>query len=52
MQFGPTFETGKAIYEIEAGGDGVSGDKVDFDEGMGRLVVAKGSGGFDVVQLL
>ncbi|KAG1835833.1 hypothetical protein DFJ58DRAFT_820277 [Suillus subalutaceus] len=40
MQFGPTFETGKAIYEIEAGGD-----SVDFDEGMGRLVVAKGNGG-------
>jgi len=25
---------------------------VDFDEGMGRFVIAKGSGGFDVVQLL
>ncbi|KAG0702552.1 hypothetical protein DFH29DRAFT_1046259 [Suillus ampliporus] len=49
MQFCPVFETGKAIYEIEAG---VCGDKVDFDEGMGRLVVAKQGGGFDVVQLL
>jgi hypothetical protein len=47
MQFGPAFETGEAMYEVEA-----DGDKVDFDEGMGRLVVAKGSGGFDVVQLL
>ncbi|KAG1741671.1 hypothetical protein EDB19DRAFT_1704482 [Suillus lakei] len=52
MEFGPAFETGKAIYEIEASGDGIGGNKVDFDEGMGRLVVAKGSGGFDVVQLL
>ncbi|KAG2136338.1 uncharacterized protein EDB93DRAFT_1254000 [Suillus bovinus] len=31
MQFGPVFETGKAIYEIE------DGDNVDFDEGMGRV---------------
>lgn len=46
MQFGPAFETGKAIYDIEAG------EMVDFDEGMGRIVVAKKSGGFDVVQLL
>ncbi|KAG1843656.1 hypothetical protein C8R48DRAFT_678696 [Suillus tomentosus] len=52
MQFGPAFEPGKAIYEIEPGGDSVGGDRVDFDEGMGRLVVAKGSGGFDVVELL
>ena len=29
----------------------VSEDKVDFDEGMGRFVVAKGRGGFEVVQL-
>ncbi|KAG9311245.1 hypothetical protein JVU11DRAFT_8327 [Chiua virens] len=28
-----------------------SGDKVDFDEGMGRFVVAKEHGGFEVVQL-
>ncbi|KAF8122415.1 hypothetical protein EV363DRAFT_1182710 [Boletus edulis] len=27
------------------------GDKVDFDEGMGRFVVAKERGGFEVVQL-
>lgn len=51
MQFGPEFETERVVYEIETG-DVVGGDKVDFDEGMGRLVVAKGGGGFDVVQLL
>ncbi|KIK93075.1 hypothetical protein PAXRUDRAFT_34242 [Paxillus rubicundulus Ve08.2h10] len=53
MQFGPVLETGKALYLMdEVGGDGdVNGDKVDFDEGMGRFVVAKGSGGFEVVQL-
>jgi hypothetical protein len=53
MQFGPVFETGKALYLMdEVGGDGdVNGDQVDFDEGMGRFVVAKGSGGFEVVQL-
>ncbi|KAF8552642.1 hypothetical protein OG21DRAFT_1486025 [Imleria badia] len=28
-----------------------SGDRVDFDEGMGRFVVAKERGGFEVVQL-
>ncbi|KAG1880069.1 hypothetical protein F4604DRAFT_1954035 [Suillus subluteus] len=37
MQFGPTFETGKAIYEIEAGDD-----SVDFDEGMGRTFKIRG----------
>ncbi|KAG1721866.1 uncharacterized protein EDB91DRAFT_229269 [Suillus paluster] len=52
MQFGPEFEMGEAIYEMEAGGDGLRGDMVDFDEGMGRFVVARGSGGFDVIQLL
>lgn len=31
--------------------DSASGDKVDFDEGMGRFVVAKESGGFEVIQL-
>jgi hypothetical protein len=38
---------------VEDGADQVSGssDKVDFDEGMGRFVVAKESGGFEVVQL-
>ncbi|KAG1768895.1 hypothetical protein EV702DRAFT_1143371 [Suillus placidus] len=51
MQFGPEFETEKVVYEIESG-DVAGGDKVDFDEGMGRLVVAKERGGFDVVQLL
>jgi hypothetical protein len=51
MQFGPEFETERVVYDVETG-DTVGGDKVDFDEGMGRLVVAKGSGGFDVVQLL
>ncbi|KAG1822893.1 uncharacterized protein BJ212DRAFT_1331234 [Suillus subaureus] len=51
MQFSPEFETERVVYEIETG-DAVGGDKVDFDEGMGRLVVAKGNGGFDVVQLL
>lgn len=51
LQFGPEFETERVVYEIETG-DVVGEDKVDFDEGMGRLVVAKGSGGFDVVQLL
>ncbi|KAG1883781.1 hypothetical protein F4604DRAFT_1736446 [Suillus subluteus] len=51
MQFGPEFETERVVYEIETG-DVVGEDKIDFDEGMGRLVVAKGSGGFDVVQLL
>jgi hypothetical protein len=45
MQFGPAFEMGKVIETSV-------GDRVDFDEGMGRLVVAKGNGGFDVVQVL
>ena len=38
---------------VRGGGEeeGVGGDKVDFDEGMGRLVVAKEHGGFEVVQL-
>ncbi|KAG8221670.1 hypothetical protein J3R82DRAFT_1955 [Butyriboletus roseoflavus] len=31
--------------------ENVSVDKVDFDEGMGRFVVAKERGGFEVVQL-
>lgn len=31
--------------------ESASGDKVDFDEGMGRFVVAKERGGFEVVQL-
>ncbi|KAI9567816.1 hypothetical protein HD554DRAFT_2103679 [Boletus coccyginus] len=37
----------------ENGADEASwgGDKVDFDEGMGRFVVANERGGFDVVQL-
>ncbi|KAG2117567.1 hypothetical protein BD769DRAFT_1484627, partial [Suillus cothurnatus] len=35
MQFGPAFEMGKVIETSV-------GDRVDFDEGMGRLVVAKG----------
>ncbi|KAG1901523.1 uncharacterized protein F5891DRAFT_979354 [Suillus fuscotomentosus] len=50
-KFGPEFETERVVYEIEPVGVG-GGDKIDFDEGMGRLVVAKGSGGFDVMQLL
>lgn len=39
---------------VDAGGAdqrSASGDKVDFDEGMGRFVVAKECGGFEVVQL-
>ncbi|KAF9218861.1 hypothetical protein BS17DRAFT_787707 [Gyrodon lividus] len=53
MQFGPVFETGKALYLMDevSGDSGANGDKVDFDEGMGVFVAAKGSGGFEVVQL-
>ena len=38
---------------VENGADETSwcGDKVDFDEGMGRFVVANERGGFEVVQL-
>ncbi|KAH7904936.1 hypothetical protein BJ138DRAFT_1106399 [Hygrophoropsis aurantiaca] len=50
MQFGPAFETGEPIYELE--GSGESGESVDFDEGMGRFAIAKASGGFEVVQLV
>lgn len=62
MQFGPVFETGEASYLLDrdldrirsgdgADEEGVSGDEVDFDEGMGRFVVANERGGFEVVQL-
>ena len=41
------------IANVEDGVDqaSASGDKVDFDEGMGRFVVAKERGGFEVLQL-
>ncbi|KAF9237447.1 hypothetical protein BU15DRAFT_75992 [Melanogaster broomeanus] len=54
MQLGPVFETGKATYLMDelCGDSGANGDKVDFDEGMGRFVVAKRDGGFEVVQLI
>ena len=64
MQLGPVFEPGDALYLLDRyrqrdlDGNGgleeqgnVSGDKVDFDEGMGRFVVARECGGFEVVQL-
>ncbi|KAG2097704.1 uncharacterized protein F5147DRAFT_816365 [Suillus discolor] len=50
-KFGPEFEMERVVYEIETVDVG-GRDKIDFDEGMGRLVFAKGSGGFDVMQLL
>ena len=42
---------GHANVEDDADQASGSGDKVDFDEGMGRFVVAKERGGFEVVQL-
>ena len=42
---------GIANVEDDADQASVSGDKVDFDEGMGRFVVAKERGGFEVLQL-
>ncbi|KAG2059419.1 hypothetical protein BDR06DRAFT_967940 [Suillus hirtellus] len=50
-KFGPKFEMERVIYEIETVGVG-GGDKINFDKGMGQLVVVKESGGFDVIQLL
>ncbi|KAH7890244.1 hypothetical protein F5I97DRAFT_2017 [Phlebopus sp. FC_14] len=47
MQIGPVFETGRALYQVDVG----SAEKVDFDEGTGRFVVARTSGAFEVVQL-
>lgn len=56
MQVGPVFENvcvsrGWDLDRLRVWDDADEGDRVDFDEGMGRFVVAN-ERGFDVVQLV